>query len=1283
MRPSRLVATAAATALFAGSAGAAFADTIYIQAASVSALPGANAVFKIGLTPETVTGDAPDCNANNGSNKVTISFASSNTAVANAPAPVTITECDVPGTTDVVEGGVDVTVAVKTGAPAGQTTTITASGSGGKTIKVDGKDTSVLTTDSIEVRAGKANQAALRVTGPTAGAFGQTASITTSGGSGTGAVSYGVTGTACAPDGATGVKFTSGTGTCSITATKAGDATYNSTTSDAFSVTVNKANQAALTVASPSAATFGDAPVAPTHSGGSGTGAVSFAASGDACGIVASGANTGKLEIKTGADDCFLTAYKASDTNYNAATSTAHKVAVSKATQATLSMTSASAGTFGEVITLTSTGGSGTGATTYAATGTACSIPATGDNAGKLTITSGSGTCSVQATKAGDGNYAGTSSAAQTITVSKRAQDGLAIVAAATGTFGDKLPLSTTGGSGDGTVSYSTGNSTACSVTGAELTITSGTGTCSVTATKAADGNYSAVSAPAHAVSPAKKAATLTLTGLSATYDGTAHAAGATTDPAGLNSVSFTYDGKAGAPTMAGRYTVDAVLNHADYAGSATGTLVIAPKQVTGAFTAADKTYDNSTVVEATPAPLAGAVAGDDVSLVVTSAAFGNKAAGTGKTVTGTLSLTGADAGNYSLAATTGSTTATINRLQLTGSFTAEDKVYDGLKAATVATQSLPGVLGNDVVELGVTDAAFADKNVGATKTVTADLALSGADAGNYSLASATATATAEITRKAVTGSITATDKRYDGNDTATVSQALRTGDVVAGDTVTLTATDAKFADKNAGADKAVTASLVLSGTDAGNYRLTALSASTTATISKAPVRASYTANDKVYNGLTAAVVANLELTGVLTNDQALLTVTDPAFNDKNVGNAKPVTGTLGLSGTDAGNYEITNTPAVTANITAAPLAASFVADDKTYDGSPAATGATTVTGKVGTDAVTVDTTAAFADKKVGADKVVTAAFTLAGADKDNYTVNSPTTDTANITAKQLTGTITASNKVYDGGTAATVTKNLSGAVATDEVTLTVSGAAFDSKTVGTNKPVSAALSLTGADAANYTVNATAASTAAITAKPVTGSFTAADKLYDGSATATITGSTLTGTVQGDNVTLSASGASANFADAAVGTGKTVTSTGFALAGADASNYSLTMNTTTANIQPWTFKGFYQPVDMNNVVNTVKAGATVPFKFEVFKGTTELTDTASVKTLSAKTVNCSTSAVVDDIELTATGGTALRYDATAGQYVYNWQTPKTIGTCYAVTIAGQDGTGATAYFKTK
>jgi hypothetical protein len=122
----------------------------------------------------------------------------------------------------------------------------------------------------------------------------------------------------------------------------------------------------------------------------------------------------------------------------------------------------------------------------------------------------------------------------------------------------------------------------------------------------------------------------------------------------------------------------------------------------------------------------------------------------------------------------------------------------------------------------------------------------------------------------------------------------------------------------------------------------------------------------------------------------------------------------------------------------------------------------------------------------------------------------------------------------------------------------------------------------------------------------------------------------------------------------------------------------------TYDVLAWTFNGFYQPVDMGGVVNTVKGGSTVPIKFELFAGPTELTSTSDVKTLKSSPIACSSLPdTVDAIELTATGGTSLRYDTTGGQFVYNWKTPTGAGTCHAVTVTAQDGSYKTAYFKLK
>ena len=93
----------------------------------------------------------------------------------------------------------------------------------------------------------------------------------------------------------------------------------------------------------------------------------------------------------------------------------------------------------------------------------------------------------------------------------------------------------------------------------------------------AAQGSFGASSATG-ALSVNPGTATLALSGLTATYDGTPKAATATTSPPGLGVVSITYDASAAAPTNAGSYAVVASLANPNYtAANATGTLKIAP----------------------------------------------------------------------------------------------------------------------------------------------------------------------------------------------------------------------------------------------------------------------------------------------------------------------------------------------------------------------------------------------------------------------------------------------------------------------------------------------------------------------------------------------------------------------------------------------------------------------------------------------------------------------------------------------------------------------------------
>lgn len=122
--------------------------------------------------------------------------------------------------------------------------------------------------------------------------------------------------------------------------------------------------------------------------------------------------------------------------------------------------------------------------------------------------------------------------------------------------------------------------------------------------------------------------------------------------------------------------------------------------------------------------------------------------------------------------------------------------------------------------------------------------------------------------------------------------------------------------------------------------------------------------------------------------------------------------------------------------------------------------------------------------------------------------------------------------------------------------------------------------------------------------------------------------------------------------------------------------------TQTYTVKNWETKGFYQPIDMGGITNTVKAGSTVPAKFELFAGSTELTDTSIVK-MGIKQIECSPLAAQDGIEITSTGNTSLRYDSTGGQYIYNWKTPNLPGACFKLSMVATDGSVIAANFKLK
>lgn len=111
---------------------------------------------------------------------------------------------------------------------------------------------------------------------------------------------------------------------------------------------------------------------------------------------------------------------------------------------------------------------------------------------------------------------------------------------------------------------------------------------------------------------------------------------------------------------------------------------------------------------------------------------------------------------------------------------------------------------------------------------------------------------------------------------------------------------------------------------------------------------------------------------------------------------------------------------------------------------------------------------------------------------------------------------------------------------------------------------------------------------------------------------------------------------------------------------------------------PW---DFLAPIDTNKVLNSMKAGSTAPIKWRVSDGAGGVIgDVAIVQRTQSFVVGCATSAPVDDLGQYATGQTALRYDPTSSQYVYNWQSAKKPGTCWLVRITLTDGSFREATF---
>jgi hypothetical protein len=273
--------------------------------------------------------------------------------------------------------------------------------------------------------------------------------------------------------------------------------------------------QTALTLNSTSG-TYGT-PLRLTTTGGTGTGAVSYSTSTSGCNIT----NTDSLTV-TSAVTCSVTATKAADATYSAISSSATNV-VFATRPITIKAAAKSATYTGSRVSVSNsysiTSGSLAGSDTFTAltytysSGSYSASQLAPINAGSYTITPSAASFSVGSAS----NYSITYETAA-LTIGVAAQAALTLTSTA-GTYGTPLRLTTTGGSGTGAVTYVTG-SAGCSITNTDSLTVNSALTCSVTATKAADSNFTAISSSATNVVFAVRPITIKAAAKSATYTG-------------------------------------------------------------------------------------------------------------------------------------------------------------------------------------------------------------------------------------------------------------------------------------------------------------------------------------------------------------------------------------------------------------------------------------------------------------------------------------------------------------------------------------------------------------------------------------------------------------------------------------------------------------------------------------------------------------------------------------------------------------------------------------------
>ena len=244
---------------------------------------------------------------------------------------------------------------------------------------------------------------------------------------------------------------------------------------------------------------------------------------------------------------------------------------------------------------------------------------------------------------------------------------------------------------------------------------------------------------------------------------------------------------------------------------------------------------------------------------------------------------------------------------------------------------------------------------------------------------------------------------------------------------------------------------------------------------------------------------------GLVSGDTPAFTET---FDTRNAGTGKTLTVAGSVNdGNGGSNYTVTFVADTTGQITPRAIRVTAATSNKVYDGTTSPTATPTIT----SGSLVSGDTAAFAEtfdtRNVGTGKTLTAAGSVNdGNGGSNYTVTLVAATAGSVTARPITVTAATSTKTYDGSASATVNPTItSGSLAAGDAAAFTE--TFDTRNVGTAKTLTAAGSVNdGNGGSNYAVTLVSTNTTGqITPRAITVTAASATKVYDGTATSTVT----------------------------------------------------------------------------------------------------------------------------------------------------------------------------------